>query len=201
MKWRSDHRSLRSFNGIQTHGLCISAEVLHQLSYEDPYVGSRPIYGIHRTRERNETYEYYVNCGHTNEIKKWTSQELWLWLRFKQSQSKPEKWNVDHFFTAPNLWVFIAQLVEHCRANAEAMGSNPVEAPKTFFGLTLRFKKSQSQLRWSLLHFIHMSAVHIILMNWVILECNPDYSANSCCSRLVDKSATSYFERAFLFIC
>ena len=29
--------------------------------------------------------------------------------------------------------VFISQLVEHCNANAEAMGSNPVEAPKTFF--------------------------------------------------------------------
>ena len=23
---------------------------------------------------------------------------------------------------APNVWVFIAQLVEHCRANAKAMG-------------------------------------------------------------------------------
>ena len=48
----------------------------------------------------------------------------------------------------PNVCVFIAQLVEHCgSANAEAMGSNPVEAPKTFFGLTLRLLKSQSQLR------------------------------------------------------
>ena len=73
------------FNGTQTHGLCVSAAVLHQLSYEDPYVGS--------------------------------------------------------------VWVFIAQLVEHCSANAEAMGSNPVEAPKTFFGLNLRLLKSQSQLR------------------------------------------------------
>ena len=36
---------------------------------------------------------------------------------------------------APNVYVFIAQLVEHCSANAEAMGLNPVEAPKTFFGL------------------------------------------------------------------
>ena len=36
---------------------------------------------------------------------------------------------------APNVWVFIAQLVEHCSANAEVMDSNPVEAPKTFFGL------------------------------------------------------------------
>ena len=33
----------------------------------------------------------------------------------------------------PNIWVFIAQLVEHCSANAEAMGSNPVEAPHFFF--------------------------------------------------------------------
>ena len=36
---------------------------------------------------------------------------------------------------APNVWVFITQSVELCSANAEAMGSNPVEAPKTFFGL------------------------------------------------------------------
>ena len=38
-------------------------------------------------------------------------------------------------WSAPNLWVFIAQLVEHCSANAEAMGSNPVEALKMFCGL------------------------------------------------------------------
>ena len=31
------------------------------------------------------------------------------------------------------VWVFIAQMVEHRRANAEAMGSNPVEGPKSFF--------------------------------------------------------------------
>ena len=36
---------------------------------------------------------------------------------------------------APNVRVFIAKLVEHCSASAEAMGSNPIEAPKTFFGL------------------------------------------------------------------
>ena len=32
----------------------------------------------------------------------------------------------------PNVWVLIAQLVEHCSANAEAMGSNPVEVPNFF---------------------------------------------------------------------
>ena len=34
--------------------------------------------------------------------------------------------------SAPNVWVFIAQLVEHCSTNAEAMGSNPFEAVKHF---------------------------------------------------------------------
>ena len=37
---------------------------------------------------------------------------------------------------ASSVWIFIARLLEHCSANAEATGSNPVEAPKKlFFGL------------------------------------------------------------------
>ena len=39
-------------------------------------------------------------------------------------------------WSAPNIWVFIAQLVEHCSANAEAMNSDLVDALKViFFGL------------------------------------------------------------------
>ena len=34
---------------------------------------------------------------------------------------------------ASNVRVFIAQLGEHCSANAEATGSNPAEATKNFF--------------------------------------------------------------------
>ena len=34
---------------------------------------------------------------------------------------------------APNVWVFIAQMVEHCSPNAEAMSSNPVEVLNFFF--------------------------------------------------------------------
>ena len=34
---------------------------------------------------------------------------------------------------ASSVWVVIAQLGEHCSANAAAMGSNPVEAPKNSF--------------------------------------------------------------------
>ena len=33
---------------------------------------------------------------------------------------------------APNIWVFIAQLVEHCSVNAEATGLNPVKVQKFF---------------------------------------------------------------------
>ena len=36
---------------------------------------------------------------------------------------------------APNIWVFIAQLVEHCSVNAEATGLNPVKVQKFFFVL------------------------------------------------------------------
>ena len=51
----------------------------------------------------------------------------------------------------PNVWVLIAQLVEHCSANAEAMGSNPVEVPK-FFRVNLQLLKLQLPLRRSYLH-------------------------------------------------
>ena len=34
----------RGFNGIRSRGLCVSAAVLSQLSYEDPYAGGWPIY-------------------------------------------------------------------------------------------------------------------------------------------------------------
>ena len=33
----------RDFNRIRTHGLCVSAAVLYQRSYADPYIGSRQI--------------------------------------------------------------------------------------------------------------------------------------------------------------
>ena len=65
----------------------------------------------------------------------------------------------------PNIWVFIAQLVEHCSANAEAMGSNPVEALKFFSGL-MQLLKLRLQLRWSNLYLICISAVHIIFINF-----------------------------------
>ena len=40
-----------------------------------------------------------------------------------------------------SVWVFVAQLVEHCSANAEDTGSNPVEAPKNFFRATSQLLK------------------------------------------------------------
>ena len=53
-------KCFRGFNGIRTRVLCVSTAVLHQLSYEDPHVAIRPIYWVHRTREKNETYN---NCN------------------------------------------------------------------------------------------------------------------------------------------
>ena len=63
---------------------------------------------------------------------------------------------------APSIWVFIAQLGEHCSANAEATGSNPVEAPKSFFSGYFRNCLNCDSLRWSHTQFICIPAVHII---------------------------------------
>ena len=58
--------------------------------------------------------------------------------------------------------VFIAQLGEHCSANAEATGSNPVEAPKNFFSGYFHNCLNCDSLRWSHTHFICIPTVHII---------------------------------------
>ena len=63
---------------------------------------------------------------------------------------------------ASSIWVFIAQLGEHCNANAEATGSNPVEAPKNVFSGYFRNCLNCDSLRWSHTHFICIPAVHII---------------------------------------
>ena len=52
---------------------------------------------------------------------------------------------------ALNVWVCIAQLEEHCSANAEAMGSNPFKVPK-YFRVNLQLLKLQLPLRRSYLH-------------------------------------------------
>ena len=41
-------------------------------------------------------------------------------------------------WAAPNIRVLIANLIEHCRANAETMGSNPAEDPKFFYWVNLQ---------------------------------------------------------------
>ena len=82
---------------------------------------------------------------------------------------------------APNVWVFMAQLVEHCSAHAEAMGSNPDEAPKTLFGLNLRLFKSQ----------IHNSDDHIFISITTIIMTKIDYheenrAAMECKNAVID---------------
>ena len=63
---------------------------------------------------------------------------------------------------ASSVWVFIAQLVELCSANAEATASNLVEAPKNLFLGYFRNCLNCDSLRRSHIHFICIPAVHII---------------------------------------
>ena len=63
---------------------------------------------------------------------------------------------------ASSIRVFIAQLVEHCSANTEAAGSNPIETPKNFFSGYFRNSLNCESLRWSHTHFICIPAVHSV---------------------------------------
>ena len=54
---------------------------------------------------------------------------------------------------ASSVWVFIAQLGEHCSANTKAMGLNPVEAPKNFFSGYFHNCLNRDSLQWSHTHF------------------------------------------------
>ena len=64
---------------------------------------------------------------------------------------------------APNVWVFIAQSVEHCSANTVAM----FEIPKLVFQVNLQLPKFQLPLRWSYLHLI--TSVSILLSGKQVL--------------------------------
>ena len=104
MKWRIHHRSydrnlsnckfkpekktILGFNGIRTHGLWVSAAVLYQLSYEDPYIGSRPIYRVHL----NPWQEYRIKMMWTAEIQmKWRFDHRSYDRNLSNCKFKPEK--------------------------------------------------------------------------------------------------------------
>ena len=70
---------------------------------------------------------------------------------------------------ASSIWVFIVQLGEHCSANAEATGSNPVETPKDSFSGYFRNCLNCDSLRWSHTHFICIPAVDIISFSKIIV--------------------------------
>ena len=111
------------------------------------YVGSRRIYWIHCTREWNETY--CMNIMWTADIQmKWRCDHHscdcdLIDIHMLHSFHGYIEFNK---LPAPNIWVFIARLVEHCSANAEAMISNPVEALKT---TTVMITSSFQRTCWS----------------------------------------------------
>ena len=68
-------------------------------------------------------------------------------------------------------------MVEHCGPNAEAMGSNPVEALKWFFAVIIIAYQIAIQLQWSHLHndsICTISAVHILTSFYVSFHSRVD---------------------------
>ena len=104
------------------------------MNYEHPYIGSRPICWVPITTAMIISLFKFV------------------FPQLTSSSCFSPFTGTDELTPAPNVWVFIAQLVEHCSANTEAMGSNPIEVPQFFGGVNLQLIKLQLPLRWSYLH-------------------------------------------------
>ena len=135
MKWRCDHRNCdRDLNNRKVspkHVFGASTRFEHMASAlalqcsanwatkTHTFGAGQFIEFMLRTRERNETHVKDIWVKHMWNI---------CFIPFTGTMNSIN-------WPAPNVWVFIAPLVEHCSANAEAMALNPVEAPKTFFGL------------------------------------------------------------------
>ena len=67
---------------------------------------------------------------------------------------------------ASSVWVFIAQLVVHCSANAGATGLNPVEAPKNlFFGLFRNCLNCDSTAMVTYLFLFHWRSSHHFILH------------------------------------
>ena len=126
MKWRFDHRSynrnlsnckfkpekkkLGGFNGIRTYGLCVSAAVLYQLSYEDPYIGSRPIYWVYL----NPWQEYRMRMMWTAEIQmKWRFDHRSYNRNLSNCKFKPEK----NFWASTEFESMASALALQCSIN------------------------------------------------------------------------------------
>ena len=123
---------------IQTRGLCISAAVLYQLSYEEnPCTGGRLFFGLFRNCFNCDSLQW----SHIHFICIPAVHIISFCVSFLSRVDELNK------LAPPSIWVFIAQLVEHCSVNAEATGSNPVEALKNFFS-------GYFTIAWSRIHFI-----------------------------------------------
>ena len=142
----------RGFNGIRTRDLCVSAAVLSQLSYEDPYTGGWPIYWVHQPVKGMKHWMKWC------ELREYKWKE-YVTIAVNRNLSNCENCSLQYMGLHSSAG---RALGEHCSANAEATGSNPVEAPKNFFSGYFRNCLNYDSLRWSHTPFICIPAVHII---------------------------------------
>ena len=111
---------------------------------------------------------------------KWTFRETRLYIFFTPPTPK-KKTSLKTTTAASSVWVSIAQLGEHCSANAEATGSNPVKASKNlFFSGYFRNCLNCDSLWWPHAHFNGSNSIR--------------YEVNMYLGISVNKSGLGFFE-------
>ena len=129
---------------------------------------------------KNFFWGYFRNCLNCDSLR-WSHTHFIVFPQFTSFHS------LFHSFhglmnsinwPASSTWVFTAQLGEHCSANAEATGSNPVEARKTFFSGYFRNCLNCDSLRWSHTHFIvfpQLTSFHSLNQYLTPIRTSPRY--------------------------
>ena len=139
--------------------------VLSQLSYEDPYTGGWPIYRVHQPVKGMKHWMKWCELRLFSQLLKlrFTAMVTYSFHLYSRSSHHFIKCFIPFHglmnsmnWPASSVWVFKGQLGEHCSANAEATGSNPVEAPKIFFSGYFRNCLNCDSLRRSHTHFIRI---------------------------------------------
>ena len=115
----------------------------------------------------------------------------------------------------PNVWILIAQFVEHCSAHAEAMGLNPVEVPIFFINCNfLNCNYHSDNFVWIFIaQFVEHCSAHaeamglnpvevpIFFINCNFLNCN--YHSDNLEGKYSHESrkARFFFDRHLCMVC
>ena len=147
-------KKLEGFNGIWTHAFCLSAAVLYQLSYGNPYIWSQPICWLHLNlsnrwnRLKRIISTFFIDCKgpiytysiYFNENSRWKATFQKRSLEWKYRGVRIHRLE-SHFLIdlfRRSIWIFLEQayMVQQLNRILESKGKSTCEQNKLIYHST-----------------------------------------------------------------